>query len=721
MSFQKTLPKTRNIGISAHIDSGKTTLTERILYYCGRIHKIEDVRGGGDGAKMDHMELEKEKGITITSAATTVHWTGVNEAGITHAEGDQKEIKVNIIDTPGHVDFTVEVERSLRVLDGAILVLCSVAGVQSQSITVDRQMKRYRVPRLAFFNKMDRMGANADNAVKALREKLNHNAVLMQIPIGAEDQFCGVVDLIAMKAYYFDGDNGETVRIEAIPAELVDEANSKREEMLDAISEFDEQMMEDILEGKEISEDAIHEAVKKGVQSLKMTACYMGSAFKNKGVQPLLDAVARYLPSPLTAERSTAINSEDNSKLTLEPDDSKELVCMAFKITDEQFGQLTYTRIYQGTLKKGEMIYNTRTKKKVRVGRMVRMNSNDRENIDDAKAGDIIAMVGVDCASGDTFVGKPDFTHISCEGMFVPIPVIELKIRAKDKDHQAKMSKALSRFMKEDPTFHVFTDEESGETRIAGMGELHLEIYVERIKREYKADVEVGAPQVNYRETIQEESKYDYLHKKQTGGSGQFGQVVGSIRPLSEDDKETEDQVFKFNNLIKGGSIPSEYIPACEKGFQDIMDKGPLAAFPVINVEVFLSDGKYHDVDSSDMAFRIASRQAMRQAIKSANPVLLEPLMKVEVETPDEYQGNVIGDLSSRRGIIQGSETNDQGDTIVNAFVPLAEMFGYSTDLRSMTSGKAGFTMEFAKYAACPNNIQEKVMKERAEQLANDD
>ncbi len=721
MSFQKMLPKTRNIGISAHIDSGKTTLTERILFYCGMIHKIEDVRGGGDGAKMDHMELEKEKGITITSAATTVHWNGINGQGITEAEGDQKDIKINIIDTPGHVDFTVEVERSLRVLDGAILVLCSVAGVQSQSITVDRQMKRYRVPRMAFFNKMDRMGANPHNAVKALREKLNHNAVLCQLPIGAEDEFKGVVDLVTMKAYYFDGDNGETVRIEDCPADMLDDAKTYREELLDAVSAFDDQMMEDLLEEKEISEETIHAAIKKGVQTLELTPCFMGSAFKNKGVQPLLDAVARYLPSPLSAEKSTAINDDNGEKLKLEPKDDMPLVCMAFKITDEQFGQLTYTRIYQGTLTKGETIWNTRTKKKVRLGRMVRMNSNDRENIDEAKAGDIIAMVGIDCASGDTFVGNDDMLNISCEGMHVPIPVIELKIKAKDKDHQAKMSKGLSKFMKEDPTFHVFTDEESGETRIAGMGELHLEIYVERLKREFKADVEVGAPQVNYRETIQNEAQYDYTHKKQTGGSGQFGQVVGSIRPLEEDNKDTEDQIFKFNNLIKGGSIPSEYIPACEKGFQDVMDKGPLAAFPVINVEVFLSDGKYHDVDSSDMAFRIASRQAMRQAIKKANPVLLEPLMKVEVETPDEYQGSVIGDLSSRRGLIQGSDTGEGGDVIINAFVPLAEMFGYSTDLRSMTSGKAGFTMEFAKYAPCPSNIQEDVMKERAEKLANDD
>jgi elongation factor G len=720
--MMKLMAKTRNIGISAHIDSGKTTLTERILYYCDMIHKIEDVRGGGDGAKMDHMELEKEKGITITSAATTVHWKGVNNEGTEYAEGagKGKDVRINIIDTPGHVDFTVEVERSLRVLDGAILVLCSVAGVQSQSITVDRQMKRYRVPRIAFLNKMDRMGANPYKGAEALREKLGHNAVLMQLPIGAEDQFEGVIDLIEMKAIYFDGDKGEKVRIDEIPAELLEKAQAQREEMLDSISEFDDEIMEKYLEGEELTIEEIHKCVKAGVQTLKLTPVFMGSAFKNKGVQPVLDAVSRYLPSPLSCERSKAINDDNKETIELEPNNDKELVAMAFKITDEQFGQLTYTRIYQGTLKKGEFIYNTRTKKKVRVGRIVRMNSNDRENIDSAGSGDIVAMVGVDCASGDTFVGNSDMTNISCEGMHVPIPVIELSISAKDKDNQAKMSKGLQRFMKEDPTFHVFTDEESGETRIAGMGELHLEIYVERLLREYKADVIVGAPQVNYRETINSEAKYDYTHKKQSGGAGQFGQVIGYIRPLTDDNKDNEDQNFKFHNQIKGGSIPTEYIGACEKGFEDVMDKGPLAAFPLINVEVFLQDGKYHDVDSSDLAFRIASRQAMRQAIKAANPVLLEPLMKVEVETPDEYQGSVIGDLSSRRGLIQGSETTETGEAIINAFVPLSEMFGYSTDLRSMTAGKATYSMEFAKYAECPSNIAEKVMKERAEKLSND-
>jgi len=688
----KLMAKTRNIGISAHIDSGKTTLTERILYYCGEIHKIEDVRGGGDGAKMDHMELEKET-------------------------------RVNIIDTPGHVDFTVEVERSLRVLDGAILVLCSVAGVQSQSITVDRQMKRYRVPRLAFMNKMDRMGANPFTGRDALREKLGHNAVLMQIPIGEEDEFKGVVDLVTMKAFYFDGDNGETVRIEDCPADLMDKAQECRSEMIDAVAEYDDDIMEAYLEGNEPSEEELHKCIKIGVQSLALTPVYMGSAFKNKGVQTLLEAVTRYLPSPLEAEKPSAKNDTKDGEIdiTLEPNPSENLVMMAFKITDEQFGQLTYTRIYSGTLNKGETVYNTRTKKKTRIGRIVRMNSNDRENIDEAHAGDIIALVGVDCASGDTFVGNDDDLGVSCEGIHVPIPVIELSISTKDKNEQAKLSKGLARFLKEDPTFHVFTDEESGETRIAGMGELHLEIYVERLKREYGVNCEIGAPQVNYRETIAAETKFEYTHKKQTGGSGQFGQVVGILRPLTDENKETEDQIFRFHNEIKGGSIPSEFIGACEKGFEDVMDKGPLAAFPVINCEIFLQDGKYHDVDSSDMAFRIAARQAMRKGINSANPTLLEPLMKVEVTTPDEYQGTVIGDLSSRRGLIQGSETDPNGEVIVNAEVPLSEMFGYSNDLRSFSAGKATYTMEFSRYADCPSNISEKVMAERKEKLASDD
>ena len=692
---EKIISNTRNIGISAHIDSGKTTLTERILYYAGKIHKIEEVRGKGSGATMDHMELEKEKGITITSAATTVNW-------------DDK--KINIIDTPGHVDFTVEVERSLRVLDGAILVLCGVAGIQSQSITVDRQMKRYKVPRLAFINKLDRMGANPEKGIQGIRDVLGLNAVAMQIPIGLEEHLEGVVDLISMKAIYFDGEKGDDIRYEEIPEHLQEKAQQSRNDMLEAVSMFDDQMMEDLLEEKEISETTIHDAVCKGVQTLEFCPVFLGSAFKNRGVQPLLDAITRYLPSPLDADPSQATDLDSGEKLTLECDPDKPTIAMAFKLTEEQFGQLTYTRIYQGSLNKGDQIVNSRTGRKLRVGRMVRMHSNDRENTDHAEAGDIIAMVGVDCASGDTFCGEG--IKVTCESIFAPDPVISLAVRGEDNDQQMKMSKALGRFMREDPTFHVRTDEESGETVISGMGELHLDIYIERMRREYAVDVIVGAPQVNYREAITSTAEFDHLHKKQTGGSGQYAGVTGMIEPLAED----HENGFEFVNQIFGGAIPSEHIPACEKGFKDVMSKGPLAAFPMVGVKVTLNDGKYHDVDSSDLAYQLAARAAMRDAVKKSSPVLMEPVMKVEVETPSDFQGSVIGDLSSRRGVVYGTEVNGD-DTVINAGVPLGEMFGYATQLRSLTSGKANYSMEFEKYNRCPAFVQEKVIKERAEKM----
>ena len=692
---EKIISNTRNIGISAHIDSGKTTLTERILYYAGKIHKIEEVRGKGSGATMDHMELEKEKGITITSAATTVNW-------------DDK--KINIIDTPGHVDFTVEVERSLRVLDGAILVLCGVAGIQSQSITVDRQMKRYKVPRLAFINKLDRMGANPEKGIQGIRDVLSLNAVAMQIPIGLEEHLEGVVDLISMKAIYFDGEKGDDIRYEEIPEHLQEQAQQSRNDMLEAVSMFDDQMMEDLLEEKEISETAIHDAVCKGVQTLEFCPVFLGSAFKNRGVQPLLDAITRYLPSPLDAVPSQATDLDSGEKLTLECDPDKPTIAMAFKLTEEQFGQLTYTRIYQGSLNKGDQIVNSRTGRKLRVGRMVRMHSNDRENTDHAEAGDIIAMVGVECASGDTFCGEG--IKVTCESIFAPDPVISLAVRGEDNDQQMKMSKALGRFMREDPTFHVRTDEESGETVISGMGELHLDIYIERMRREYAVDVIVGAPQVNYREAITSTAEFDHLHKKQTGGSGQYAGVTGMIEPLAED----HENGFEFVNQIFGGAIPSEHIPACEKGFKDVMSKGPLAAFPMVGIKVTLNDGKYHDVDSSDLAYQLAARTAMRDAVKKSSPVLMEPVMKVEVETPSDFQGSVIGDLSSRRGVVYGTEVNGD-DTVINAGVPLGEMFGYATQLRSLTSGKANYSMEFEKYNRCPAFVQEKVIKERAEKM----
>ncbi|MFO1531859.1 MAG: elongation factor G [Kiritimatiellia bacterium] len=695
--FVHQLKNIRNMGISAHIDSGKTTLSERILFYSGKIHKIEEVKGGGDGATMDFMELEKEKGITITSAATTVRW------------GDHK---INLIDTPGHVDFTVEVERSLRVLDGAIMVLCGVAGVQSQSITVDRQMKRYSVPRIAFINKLDRTGANPFRVASDIREKLKLNAVMIQIPIGLEGDIAGVVDLITMKAYYNEGEKGEEVIEKDIPADLQDQAAEYRATMLDAISMFDDQMMEDLLEGKEISVDAIRTTIRKATLSLELVPVCMGSAYKNRGVQKLLDAVTYYLPSPIDAHKMRAkVVGNESEEVVLEPDAKKPLVVMAFKLVEESFGQLTYTRIYQGTLSKGMSIVNSRTGQRVRLGRLLRMHANDRENIDSASAGDIVAMVGIDCASGDTFCSED--ISVTCESMFVPEPVISFSVSAKDNADYEKMGKALSRFMKEDPTFRVHTDPESKETIISGMGELHLEIYIERIKREYNVTAQVGPPQVNYRETITKQTDYNYTHKKQTGGSGQFANVQGDIEPMDFN----AGVHFEFNNVIKGGNIPGEYIPAVEKGFRDVMDKGPLAAFPVTGVRANLRDGKYHDVDSSEMAFRICARTAMRQAIRSANAQLVEPMMKVEVETPGEYQGSVIGDLSSRRGIILGMETKPDVSAVY-ALVPLAEMFGYSTSLRSMSAGKATYSMEFERYAPCPRNIQEKVIEERKEKLA---
>ena len=692
------LQLTRNIGISAHIDSGKTTLTERILYYAGRIHKIEEVRGGGDGATMDHMELEKEKGITITSAATTVHWG---------------ENKINIIDTPGHVDFTVEVERSLRVLDGAILVLCGVSGVQSQSITVDRQMKRYKVPRLAFINKLDRTGSNPDKICADLREKLGLNSVLAQIPIGLEEDHKGVIDLATMKTLCCVGEKGETVEEGEIPADMLDDAEAARMEFLEAISMFDDQIMEDLLEEKEIGVDAIYAAVKKGVQTLELCPVYMGTAFKNKGVQPLLDAIVRYLPSPLEAAKPEAHPLEDQEAvIQLDPDPKKPLVCMAFKITDDQFGQLTYTRIYQGTLEKGMTMTNTRTGKRERLGRLVRMHADSRENIDSAGAGDIIAMVGVDCASGDTFCTEA--FEVSLEQIYVPIPVISFSISCSDNKDYDKMSKGLQRFLKEDPTFHVRTDEESGETIISGMGELHLEIYVERLKREYGASVEVGPPQVNYRECITQEVKFDYSHKKQSGGSGQFAVIMGELEPMDVNDADAGD--LEFNDFIKGGNIPSEFIPAVNKGFVDSMAEGPLAAFPVVGIKANLRDGKYHDVDSSDMAFRICARTAMKKAILKGKPCLLEPIMLVEVESPEEYQGSVVGDISSRRGVIRGIDSRDK-DCIISATVPLSEMFGYSTAVRSLTAGKATYSMEFESYSPSPRNIQEEVCAARKDKV----
>ncbi|MCG8473294.1 MAG: elongation factor G [Desulfobacterales bacterium] len=688
------LQKVRNIGISAHIDSGKTTLTERILFYTDRIHAIHDVKGkDGVGATMDSMELEKERGITIASAATYAEWKG-------H--------EINIIDTPGHVDFTIEVERSLRVLDGAILVLCSVSGVQSQSITVDAQMKRYKVPCIAFVNKCDRSGANPFRVIDQLNEKLGHNAVAMQIPIGLEDKHEGVVDLLTMKAYYFDGANGETIREEEIPAELADEAQSRREELIDQASLFSEALTDAILEEAEITEEMIVDAVRIGTIERQITPVFMGSAYKNKAVQPLLDAVTRYLPTPDDITNEALDLDNDEAPVVLEGDQEKPTVALAFKLEDGQYGQLTYIRVYQGSLKKGDTVINAKNGRKIKVGRLVRMHASEMEDITEIPAGYIGALFGVDCASGDTFVDAS--VNYSMMSMFVPEPVISLSITPKDNKAQINMSKALNRFTKEDPTFRSYLDEETNETIIEGMGELHLEVYVERMKREYKAEVETGQPRVAYRETITRKAEFDYTHKKQTGGSGQFGKVQGFIEPL-------EDEQFAFESQVVGGRIPTQYIPSCEKGFESCMAKGPKLEVPVTGISVTLVDGAFHAVDSSEMAFQAAARGAFKQAYEKAKPVIHEPIMKVEIETPNEFQGACMGLINQRRGIILGSQ--DEGTmSRIEAQVPLAEMFGFSTVLRSSTQGKAQYTMEFNTYKQVPSSVSEDIEKKVREERA---
>jgi len=684
--MKANLDKLRNIGISAHIDSGKTTLTERILFYTQRIHAIHEVRGkDGVGAKMDSMELEKERGITIQSAATYCSWKG-------HA--------INIIDTPGHVDFTIEVERALRVLDGAVLILCSVGGVQSQSITVNRQMTRYKVPRIVFINKCDRTGANPSRVAQQVRDKLDLNAVMMQIPIGLEGDMKGVVDLVTMKALYFEGDNGEVIREADIPAELMDEAETKREELLDAVSMFSEELMEAILEGTP-TEEMIRAAVRSGTLSLELVPVFIGSAYKNKGVQPMLDAVTTYLPAPKDIENTALDLAKDEEEFKLSNDPDEPLTSLAFKLEDGRYGQLTYIRIYQGTMKKGDTIVNSRDGKKVKVGRLVRMHSDEMEDIEEATAGDIVALFGIDCASGDTFT-SPDIS-VSMSSMHVPEPVISLAIIPEDNKAQVNMSKALNRFTKEDPTFRTYVDHETNETIISGMGELHLEVYIERMKREYKAAVQVGQPQVAYRETITQRAEFNYTHKKQTGGSGQFGRVAGFMEPLEEGEYEFVDQIV-------GGAIPREFISSCDKGFQKSLEKGVLAGAPITGVRVAINDGASHAVDSSDVAFQLAAVGAFKEGYMKAKPVIMEPIMKVAVEGPSEFQGAVMGSLNQRRGIIVGT-VEESNYTSVEAEVPLSEMFGYSTVLRSLTQGKAEFTMEFATYKQVPKSVADEIIK----------
>lgn len=686
--MKNDIKNVRNIGISAHIDSGKTTLTERILFFTNRIHAIHDVKGkDGVGATMDSMDLERERGITIASAATFCEW-------------DNREI--NIIDTPGHVDFTIEVERSLRVLDGAILVLCSVGGVQSQSITVDNQMKRYAVPCIAFINKCDRSGANPERVIDQLKEKLGHNAVALQIPIGLENSFEGMVDLIDMKAFYFEGPNGEDVKETDIPENLLALARSKREEMIDSASLFSDELTEAILEEGEITSKMIRDAVRMGTLKRGITPVLVGSAYKNKGVQPLLNAVNLYLPNPDDVANEALDKDNNESSVLLTSDNSAPTVALAFKLEDGVYGQLTYIRVYQGIVKRGDTLVNSRTGKKVKIGRLVRMHSDQMEDIEAVPAGYIGALFGIDCASGDTFA-SPE-VNLTMTSMFVPEPVISLALKPKDNKSQINMSKALNRFTKEDPTFRAYVDEETTETIIQGMGELHLEIYVERMKREYKVEVETGKPKVSYRETITRMANFDYTHKKQTGGAGQYGRIAGFIEPCEEAD-------FEFVNKITGGSIPTQYIPACEKGFRACLAKGPLTDFPVTGVRVTINDGAFHAVDSSDNAFQAAGRGAFQEGYAKAAPAILEPIMKVVVETPTEFQGSVMGTLNQRRGMIVGA-VEEGPMTSVESLVPLSEMFGYSTVLRSSTQGKAQFTMEFSSYKQAPQSVAEVIMKE---------
>ncbi|XP_008783146.2 elongation factor G, mitochondrial [Phoenix dactylifera] len=683
--WKEAMERMRNIGISAHIDSGKTTLTERILYYTGRIHEIHEVRGkDGVGAKMDSMDLEREKGITIQSAATYCKWN---------------DYQINIIDTPGHVDFTIEVERALRVLDGAILVLCSVGGVQSQSITVDRQMRRYEVPRLAFINKLDRMGADPWKVLNQARSKLRHHSAAVQVPIGLEEEFQGLVDLVELKAYYFHGASGEKVVTEDIPPKLEALVTEKRRELIEVVSEVDDKLAEAFLNDEPISSSDLKMAIRRATIARKFVPVFMGSAFKNKGVQPLLDGVLNYLPYPTEVENYALDQNNSEEKVLLPGTPVGPFVALAFKLEEGRFGQLTYLRIYEGVIRKGDFMINVNTGKKIKVPRLVRMHADEMEDIQEAHAGQIAAVFGVDCASGDTFTdGSVRYTMTS---MNVPEPVMSLAVSPVSKDSGGQFSKALNRFQREDPTFRVGLDVESGQTIISGMGELHLDIYVERIRREYKVEAKVGKPRVNFRETVTQRAAFDYLHKKQSGGQGQYGRVCGYIEPLPMDSPTK----FEFENLLIGQAIPSNFIPAIEKGFKEASNSGSLIGHPVEYVRVVLTDGASHAVDSSELAFKLAAIYAFRQCYAAAKPVILEPVMKVELKAPTEFQGTVTGDINKRKGMIVGND-QEGDDTIVVAHVPLNNMFGYSTTLRSMTQGKGEFTMEYLEHSPVSQDVQ---------------
>ncbi len=689
MSRKVALKDTRNIGIMAHIDAGKTTTTERILFYTGVNHKIGEVHEGA--ATMDYMEQEQERGITITSAATTAFWNGN---------------RINIIDTPGHVDFTVEVERSLRVLDGAVAVFSAVDGVQPQSETVWRQADKYEVPRMAFLNKMDRVGADFNMCVNDIKEKLGGNGVPIQLPIGAEDSFEGIIDLITMKEYLFKDDTmGASYDIEDVRAELLEEAQAAREHMLESVVETDDELMEKYFGGEEITEEEIKKAIRIATISGVIVPVLCGTAFKNKGIQPLLDAVVAYMPSPLDVGSVKGIDPKTEAPMERQPSDEEAFSALAFKIlTDPFVGRLSFFRVYSGVLNKGSYVLNSTKGKKERMGRLLQMHANKREELDVVYSGDIAAAVGLkETTTGDTLCdeNKP----IILEKMEFPDTVIQIAVEPKTKADQEKMGTALAKLAEEDPTFKVTSNQETGQTLISGMGELHLEIIVDRMKREFKVEANVGKPQVAYRETINGAADVEEKYAKQSGGRGQYGHVKIKV-------EANPDKGYEFINQITGGAIPREYIPAVDKGIQEALEAGVVAGYPVQDVKVTLYDGSYHEVDSSEMAFKIAGSMAIKKAMRAANPILLEPIFKVEVTTPEEYMGDVIGDLNSRRGQVSGM-TERNNAKIINAQVPLAQMFGYATDLRSKTQGRASYSMEFEKYVQVPNNIAQQVIAER--------
>ena len=689
MARKTPLHMVRNIGIAAHIDAGKTTTSERILFFTGISHKIGETHEGT--ATMDWMDQEKERGITITSAATTCFW---------------RDHQINLIDTPGHVDFTIEVERSMRVLDGAVAVFCSVGGVQPQSETVWRQANKYHVPRIAFVNKMDRVGANFYNVEKQIKDRLKANPVPLQIPIGAEDNFKGVVDLIQMKALIWESDEPTNYIVKDIPADLQDKAKEYHDKLVEAVAETDEKLMEKFFDGVELSIDEIKKGIKTATLSLSIVPMLCGTAFKNKGVQPLLDAVVDYLPAPDEVPNIKG-QYENGKEVSVESTDDGEFAALGFKIATDPFvGQLTFVRVYRGVLTSGSYVYNAGKGKKERVGRILRMHSNKREEIKELYAGEIGAVVGLkDTLTGDTLASEKD--PVILERMEFPDPVISVAVEPKTKADQEKMGIALQKLAQEDPSFRVATDEESGQTIISGMGELHLEIIVDRMLREFKVEAEVGKPQVAYRETIRKTVEQEYKYAKQSGGRGQYGHVFLRLEPM-----EPGGENYEFVNDIKGGAVPKEYIPAVDKGCQEAMQSGVLAGYPVVDIKVTLFDGSYHEVDSSEMAFKLAASMGFKEGARKANAVILEPMMKVEVETPEEYMGDVIGDLNKRRG--QVNNMSDRGgNKIIDAFCPLAEMFGYSTDLRSQTQGRATYSMEFDHYDEVPRNVSEEIIKKR--------